>query len=115
MEKDTHETVVIFRKWRGRNGTVFALFPEMPGTADPYTCGSYEHVGQHSSADPQHCIAKSYPIDAMSWVARNALRMELEDIGYKLRIVTRLNAKHIETRRKALAPVSMPYRGGPQL
>ncbi len=57
MKKD--KTPVIFRKWPG--GDVIALFPTELGTADPYTCSSYEHVGQHGAADPQDVISATKP------------------------------------------------------
>lgn len=48
MNTDTETTKVIFRKWH--NGDIIALFPEIPGTNDPFTCLSYEHIGQHGAA-----------------------------------------------------------------
>jgi hypothetical protein len=45
---------VIFRKYPD-DGEVFALLPTLPGTSAPSTCLSYQHVGQHGSAEIAHC------------------------------------------------------------
>ena len=44
MEK----TKVIYRTWE--NGSVIALFPELPSDRNGHYCMSYEHVGQHGGA-----------------------------------------------------------------
>lgn len=46
------EVPVVFRVWKDGHGQddVIALFPSLPGTTDPGTCSSYQHVGQHGSA-----------------------------------------------------------------
>ena len=50
-------TAVIFRV--DREGTVFALFPELPADYDGLYCLCYQHVGEHCSADYFGCIAAS--------------------------------------------------------
>ncbi len=40
-------------------GEVFALFPEVAGTNDPFTCMAYAIVGEHHSANLRHCILNS--------------------------------------------------------
>jgi hypothetical protein len=40
---------VIFRKFA--DGDVIAIFPELAGTNDPWTCLDYMHIGQHGSGD----------------------------------------------------------------
>ena len=60
MQKDQHKTDVIFRvdttkDWKG---TIFALFPH--DVADHKgSVTSYQHIGQHSSADYHHSIRTS--------------------------------------------------------
>lgn len=80
------QTKVIFRKWK-HTGDVIALFPEHPGTNDPNTCQSYEHVGQHGAADPdivQGCTTRATPDEYRD------LLNELTLIGYKsIRVVSR--------------------------
>jgi hypothetical protein len=75
--RDTAAVKVVFRK--DLDGTVFALFPEIEGARG--MCTSYEHVGQHSSADYFGCIARSRPALPKEYAA---LKRELESIGYKL-------------------------------
>jgi hypothetical protein len=49
MKKKTYQTIpVIFRKFK--DNQVIAFFPTETGTYDLWTCCSYMHVGQHSSA-----------------------------------------------------------------
>ena len=77
-------THVMFRKWR--NGDVIAMFPYEPGTNDPWTCMSYEHVGQHGSASSDLSPYTS-PAKATEY---SALKHELESIGYKLVVLNRM-------------------------
>lgn len=78
-------TPVIFRKERRANGDVFALFPTLEGS--PGCCMSYQHVGQHGSADYAHCIQTSRPATSMEY---GDLLIELIDYGYDdLRIYER--------------------------
>jgi len=44
-------TVVIFRKDRTGWKDCFALFPEVPADTYGHYCESYQHIGQHCSAD----------------------------------------------------------------
>lgn len=56
---------VIFRKYPDEDGgEVFALLPTLPGTCAPSTCLSYQHVGQHGSADIAGCIKTTQPATA---------------------------------------------------
>jgi hypothetical protein len=93
-------TPVIFRKWKkSEGGDVFALFPYDLGTDDPYTCSSYQHIGQHSAADPYHCIQMSERATPEEYAP---LKAELESIGYKLKPMSRLQYKALEDRRSKL-------------
>jgi len=84
--KDTYITKVVFRVWKSGlgKGAVIALFPcEDEGQG---FCSSYEHVGQHSGADYTGVISRTR---AASPAAYEALRQELESIGYDLEIRSR--------------------------
>lgn len=89
---DTNETAVIFRKWR--NGDIIALFPHHPGTNNPDTCLSYEHIGQHGSCSPLLCSAHTTPATSEEYAP---LKEELETIGYRLRVLRRMpnNARNV--------------------
>jgi hypothetical protein len=62
MEKDTHTTDMVFRvdTTKDFKGTVFALFPHEVSTLRG-SVTFYQHVGQHGSADYNHCIKTSRP------------------------------------------------------
>lgn len=70
-------------------GTVFALMPhdvcDFEGNVT-----SYQHVGQHSSADYTHCVAKSRKATPEEY---SDLKKELEGLGYKLNVVQRRSEK----------------------
>jgi hypothetical protein len=85
---DTEETKVIFRKWRKKEGgDVIALFPEIASTVGkPQYCESYQHVGQHSGADPD-IVNVTEPATEAEYAP---LMRELEKIGYRLKVITRV-------------------------
>lgn len=89
IEKDTYKTDVVFRcdKHGDFKGVVFALFPheifDRNGNVTFYT-----HVGQHSAADYNFCIAKSRPATEQEYAD---LKKEMESIGYDLNIVKKQN------------------------
>jgi len=89
MQKDQHKTDVIFRvdttkDWKG---TIFALFPH--DVADHKgSVTSYQHIGQHSSADYHHSIRTSKLAKPNEY---KDLKTELESIGYNLNIVKKQN------------------------
>jgi len=82
METDIEITEVIFRK--DKNG-VFALFPHCVDTLDGNVM-SYQHIGQHSAAEYNHCITKSVPASPEEY---ESLLAELISIGYNLKIIRR--------------------------
>ena len=91
MEK----TDVIFRKDKD---SVFALFPYLIATVDGNVTG-YAHFGQHFSADYNHCIMTSKPAQAEEYAD---LMAELEEVGYNLRIIQKINAnKYYKARKEA--------------
>ena len=97
MKQDTNKTKVIFRYWKD---SIIAIFPEIPGDPNVYTCSSYQHIGQHGACDPEGIID-----DKGSRLATpeeyNDLKIELEtQVGYNLQIIKRNRYSHTETRRK---------------
>lgn len=96
MAQDTNTTDVLFRIFKGADADreVFALFPGLAGTMDPYTC-SYSRVGQHSSADLNGCIARSRPADPAEY---GGLFAELGRVGYRLRVVHKSTRRHFRER-----------------
>ena len=97
LKQDEIETPVIFRRFK--EGDVIALFPLECGTSSPYTCGSYQHVGQHGAADPGivYCTTPAQD-DAPDVVA---LRTELETYPffYRLRPMRRFPRDALAKRR----------------
>ena len=88
MEKDTHITEVIFRvdTTKDFKGTVFALLPyeiERNGTVT-----SYQHVGQHSTADYNHCVKTSKLAKESEYTD---LKKEMESLGYNIKVIKKRN------------------------
>jgi len=79
--QDSEETIVIFRVLN-EDESVIALFPEQyqPGGM----VGSYQKIGQHGAADYQWVVATSRP--ALDYEYED-LAAELEEVGYRLRIL----------------------------
>ncbi len=90
-------TKVVFRKFKEDN-SIIALFPEEPGTNDPYTCNSYMFCG-HGSASP-YITGKTTLATPEEY---EELQKELIRLGYNLKITSRLNHRYdIEKRRAAI-------------
>ena len=103
------KTKVLFRVWRGENHGVIAIFPQVPGTNSPYTCQSYEHVGQHGACDPQLVIRASRPATRKEY---QELKRELENYGppdahYNLAIARRTGQSDLAIRRRELSGVEV--------
>jgi len=97
---------VVLRVWKADDSDVFALFPTLPADNYGYLCTSYQHVGQHSSADYYHCIANSR---AANEAEATDLLVELRTIGYDLRPIKRATqAHHEQCRREAREPGAQP-------
>lgn len=78
-----NKTKVVFRKFK--DGSIVALFPDE--IVDPLgSIASYQHVGQHGAAHYSHCIYTSVPATPKE---QQALRQELENMGYKLEVKKR--------------------------
>lgn len=81
-------TPTLFRRWpKSEGGDVFALFPLIPETKLG-ECASYARVGQHSAADLYGCIARTRPA-SLDDEDVQALKRELESIGYRVRPIKR--------------------------
>lgn len=79
---------VIFRRYP--NGEILALFPEIPGDMDHYTCMSYMFNGQHGVAtiNQDNITRPAKPGEYQK------LKSHLEqDIGYELQVVHRISQK----------------------
>ncbi len=101
MPKDKEKTIVILRRFKNERHGVLALFPCILATNDGFLCSSYVHVGQHGSADYQHCLATTTPIARNSPDALALIR-ELRRVGYNLDIRTRAPSDAYDQRKKAL-------------
>lgn len=77
---------VVFRVWNGAPRSVIALFPTIEGSSHWGSVLSYEHVGQHGSADYNEVIASTRAATRAEYAP---LARELRRIGYRLRIVKR--------------------------
>ncbi len=89
-------TAVIFRT--DRQGSVFALMPEIPADNNGHYCTAYEHLGQHSTADYALCIARSRPANPDDY---SDLLFELEKRGYRVDVYRRATPSMHERRRMA--------------
>lgn len=97
-DRTMETTTVIFRK--DREGTVFALFPELPSDDQGLFCTAYQHVGQHCAADFQGCVSQSRPAKADEYAD---LFEELERRGYHLQVHQRATPVMHERRRRIAA------------
>ena len=72
-----HCTRVIYRKYA--EGDIVAVFPDEPGTHNPSTCMTYQHIGQHGSAGAALVMAHTSPARPGEYAE---LKRELVSIGY---------------------------------
>jgi hypothetical protein len=87
MYKDSFKTQVLFRV--DKDGTVFALMPyELANITGSVM--SYQHLGQHGSADYDYCLRRSKNATTEQALS---LYKELESIGYDLEVIKRRNYK----------------------
>ena len=101
MEKDTYITDVIFRVDTSKDwkGTVYALLPHDVSTLDGLV-GTYQHVGQHSSADYRYCVSKSRLATPQEYAD---LKKEMENgHGYNFKVIKKQNhSKFLNSLREA--------------
>ena len=88
-------TPVIFRII---GGECIALFPTLAGTYDINTCQSYMHIGQHGAASID--LGKTCRLATRKEYM--PLKKELQGIGYKLHVVTKVAPSHHVERKLAL-------------
>ena len=88
-------TAVLFRVWTGdcaidgdTHGNVIAMFPYEPFNSDARLCMSFEHAGQHGSAEPDGVIANSRPATADE-AAPLLAELEGRPYGYQLHVMSR--------------------------
>ncbi len=105
------ETPVIFRKWpESEGGDVIALFPTELGDPSPYTCSSYETVGQHGAADPVSVIQMTKAAKPSEYAD---LLAELRSLGYDdLKVVQRYQYSYLTERERKMREIlgSTPAR-----
>lgn len=100
MDKDKHETAVLFRKYPNiEGGAILALFPELPGDMQLDTCCSYQRIGQHGAAHLRGCIDGTRVAKPAEY---EPIKRELESIGYRLIVYKRTRRAFDTARRQAL-------------
>lgn len=72
---------VHFRKFKGDNGQVTAVFPYVTETRTDVAC--YVHVGQHSTCSFDY-VGMSKPVTPKEYLP---LKKELESIGYEVNVI----------------------------
>jgi hypothetical protein len=95
MSKPQAKDPVVIRVWKGDSDDVFALFPTDPADNYGRYCTSYQHVGQHGSADYDHCIRNSRPASRREAAP---LLTELRRIGYRPHVLRRASRRHHDER-----------------
>ena len=91
------KTKVIFRKFR-KGGSVIALFPEIPGTNELFSCLSYMHEGQHCTAG----TGITFYTDPAKPEEYKDLLAELNNIGYNVVVVKKFTQKCTAARLKRI-------------
>lgn len=98
---NSDKTEVIFRvdNTKDFKGTIYALFPYIQGTNRFGSVLTYQHLGQHSAADYNHCIKTSKPAKPEQY---KDLFNELVQQGYDdLKVVHRQNnSKYLQSFEK---------------
>lgn len=101
MIADSTPTKVIFRRLRDDNGTLIAVFPEVPSDSNNwYNCLSYVSQGGHSGADYMLLVPASTPVNSNDDDVID-LRYELErHYGYNL-IIRHKESQTMRDNRRA--------------
>jgi hypothetical protein len=82
-------------------GEVIAIFPALAGDSSPATCLSYMRVGQHGACSIDF-------VRKLKWATPEqyaSLKVELESIGYELKLVRRFTRADLESRLKQIKGV----------
>lgn len=91
------KTKTVFRTFKD-DGSVIALFPQIPSSNCGWYCESYMHIGQHSGACPR--IVQSTRPSTPEEIA--PLKRELESIGYNVITAKRITYADYLIRKAAL-------------
>lgn len=100
------ETAVLFRRWpKSAGGDAIALFPFVAGSNAPGDCNSFQHVGQHGTADLRGVVRATEPA-SVTEPDIAALKRELEaaPYGYRLRVLRRSPTWSAIKRERERAP-----------
>lgn len=89
-------TPVIFRML---DGECVAIFPTLPWGTDPNECTSYQHIGQHGACD----ITISSKARLATKAEYKSLKRELQRLGYRLKVISRVACAHNNERRAAIS------------
>lgn len=100
MKKDIEKTIVIFRKWRGKNADVIALMPFVVAPYDANTVMCYEHTDQHGAGNDQQIVSQSRLATPDEYAS---LLKELEDLGYNVETRKRIPANAYHSRKREIA------------
>ena len=86
MERDTHITEVVFRKYKSGfdKGEILALFPYEIATGHLVNC--YQFCGQHGSADYFHCVG-TLTVPATEEESADLKKHLEENFGYNLKVL----------------------------
>lgn len=84
------------------NGEIVAVFPDIPGTNDPYQMLCYAHVGQHNACSMDWFYEYTEKAKEGEY---QPLKKELELLGYNLAIRSRMTQRMLENRKKALKEI----------
>ena len=120
MRQDEQITKVAFRLMRskyarGIGPEILAVMPEVPGTADPYTCTCYAYEDGHGVTNPHdvlhksralpECVYAAYPVTSGKWAKvqeeYRRLLVDLVGAGYHVQVVRKLNRAAYLTARRA--------------
>lgn len=94
------KTKVIFRMLPGKNKECLALFPELLGTCQWWTCLNYARHGQHGHGDAAMIGRPAKPEEYAE--LKHHLETYLGPDSYRLEVVKRFTDKHRDARKQAL-------------
>ena len=90
------ESDVVFRVYT-KMGDVIALWPAVSFSISGHHCQSYEHFGQHGSANYALVLSKTRPATSREYAD---LLGELKSLGYLPNVIKRATQKHVHHRMK---------------
>lgn len=93
-------TAVVFRKFKD-DGEIIAIFPEIPGGYDQWSCAMYVHNGQHGTCHPHAVMHNTNPCHPTECASLKR-ELEGEPYNYNLKVHHRITATMDNKRRKEL-------------